>query len=134
MGLKRRARPTCHRVVYRIGHDLDGAAVDIRFLAATWLLHGHCALALATAVVSRLFSILRLNPPASIEGLSPQDLDLLVATGPGVPGFELLGWSLGALVLVQFILRAASVAASADSRESSLNAAALTFIRVYVGL
>src|SRR6202048_1945189 len=38
------------------------------------------ALALATAVVSRLFSILRLNPPASIAGLSPQDLDLQVAT------------------------------------------------------
>jgi hypothetical protein len=51
---------------------------------------------------------------ASIEGLNPQDLDLLAATGPDVPGFELLGWSLGALVLVQFILRAASVAASAD--------------------
>jgi putative oxidoreductase len=81
-----------------------------------------------------LFSILRLNFPASIAGLSPQDLDLLVATGPGVPGFELLGWFLGALVLVQFILRAASVAASVDSREESLNAAALTLIRVYVGL
>ncbi len=51
-----------------------------------------------------------------------------------MPGFELLGWLLGALVFVQFILRAASVAASADSREASLNAAALTFIRVYVGL
>jgi putative oxidoreductase len=92
------------------------------------------ALALATAVVSRLFSILRLNPPASIAGLKPEDLDLLVATGPGVPGFELLGWFLGALVFVQFILRAASVAASADSREVSLNASALMFIRVYVGL
>jgi putative oxidoreductase len=83
-------------------------------------------LALATAVVSRLFSVLRLNPPASIAGLRPEDLDLLVATGPGVPGFELLGWFLGALVFVQFILRAA--------REASLNVAALTFIRVYVGL
>src|SRR6478735_6431081 len=80
------------------------------------------ALALATAVVSRLFSILRLNPPASIAGLKPDDLDLMVATGPGVPGFELLGWFLGALVFVQFILRAASVAASTDSREVSLNA------------
>jgi hypothetical protein len=89
-------------------------------------------LALATAVVSRLFSILRLNPPASIAGLKPEDLDLLVATGPGVPGFELLGWFLGALVFVQFILRAASVAASTDSREVSLNALALMFIRVYV--
>src|SRR5207245_9871114 len=92
------------------------------------------AFALGTAVVSRLFSILRLNPPASIAGLSPQDLDLLVATGPGVPGFALLGWFLGALVFVQFILRATSVAASADSRESSLNASALMFMRVYVGL
>ncbi len=85
-------------------------------------------------MVARLFSILRLDPPASIAGLRPDDLDLLVATGPGVPGFELLGWFLGALVFVQFILRAASVAAAADSRESSLNAAALTFIRIYVGL
>src|SRR5882724_2656488 len=92
------------------------------------------ALALSTAVVSRLFSILRLSPPASIEGLSPQDLDLQVATGPGVSGFEYLGWFLGALVLAQFILRAASIAASADSRESSLNTSALTFMRVYVGM
>src|SRR6266436_827411 len=99
-------------------------------ISAFWQLRGSftaiAALALATAVVARLFSILRLNPPASIDGLTPQDLDLLVATGPGVPGFELLGWFLGALVFVQFILRAA--------RESSLNDAALTFIRVYLGL
>ena len=107
-------------------------------ISALWQLRGPltaiAALALATAVVSRLFSILRLNPPASIEGLNAQDLDLLVATGPGIPGFELLGWFLGALVFVQFILRATSVAASADSREVSLNASALMFIRVYVGL
>src|SRR3982074_2266593 len=106
-------------------------------IAALWQLRGSfiaiAALALATAGVSRLFSILLLHPPASIAGLSAQDLDLQVATGPGVPGFELLGWFLGALVLVQFILRAASVVASADSREASLNALALTFIRVYVG-
>src|SRR5437870_603852 len=107
-------------------------------IAALWQLRGSflaiAALALATAVVSRLFSILRLHPPASLVGLRPDDLDLLVATGPGVPGFELLGWFLGALVFVQFILRAASIAAPADSRESALNVAALTFIRVYVGL
>ena len=99
-------------------------------IGALWNLRGSftaiAALALATAVVARLFSILRLNPPASITGLTPQDLDLLVATGPGVPGFELLGWLLGALVFLQFILRAA--------RESSRSDAALTFIRVYVGL
>jgi putative oxidoreductase len=99
-------------------------------MAAIWQLGGSfiaiAALALPAAVVARLFSILRLNPPASIAGLRPEDLDLLVATGPGVPGFELLGWLLGALVLAQFILRAA--------RETSLNEAALTFIRVYVGL
>jgi putative oxidoreductase len=99
-------------------------------IAAVWQLRGSftaiAALALATAVVARLFSILRLNPPASIAGLTPQDLDLLVATGPGVPGFERLGWFLGALVLAQFILRAA--------RETPLNDAALTFIRIYVGL
>src|SRR3982074_1434790 len=107
-------------------------------ISAIWNLRGSftaiAALALATAVVSRLFSILRLNPPASIAGLNPQDLDLLVATAPGVPGFELLGWFLGALVFAQFILRAASVAASSDSREVSLNESALMFIRVYVGL
>src|SRR5438105_14034013 len=99
-------------------------------IAALWQLRGSflaiAALALATAVVSRLFSILRLHPPANLAGLRPDDLDLLVATGPGVPGFELLGWVLGALVLAKFILRAV--------RESSPNDAALTFIRIYVGL
>ena len=108
-------------------------------ISALWQLRGSfiaiAALALATAVVSRLFSILRLNVPPSIEGMTPQELDLQVATGPGVPGFEPLGWCLGALVLLHFILRAAAtVQAPADSRESSLNVAALTFIRVYVGL
>src|SRR5439155_24754181 len=85
-------------------------------ISAFWQLRGSltaiAAFALATAVVSRLFSILRLNPPASIAGLKPEDLDLLVATGPGVPGFELLGWFMGTLVFVQFVLRAASVAAA----------------------
>jgi putative oxidoreductase len=107
-------------------------------ISAIWRLRGSviaiAALALATAVVSRLFSILNLNPPVSISGLKPDDLDLLVATGPGVPGFELLGWFLGALVLVQFIVWSASVAATADSREEALNASALFFIRIYVGL
>src|SRR5260221_10258894 len=96
-------------------------------ISAFWQLRGSFmaigALALATAVVARLFSILRLNPPASIPGLRPEDLDLLVATGPGVPGFAALGWVLGALVLAQFVLRAA--------RESSPHDAALTFIRIY---
>jgi putative oxidoreductase len=92
------------------------------------------ALALATAVVSRLFSVLNLNPPANLAGLTPDDLDALVATGPGVPGFEPLGLFLGALLFVQFILRSAAVVASAQSREAALNALALTFIRVYVGL
>src|SRR6266581_3829518 len=94
-------------------------------ISAFWQLRGSftaiAALALAAAVVSRLFSILRLNPPASIAGLSPDDLDALVATGPGVPGFQLLGWFLGALVLVQFILRAASVVLSAPPREAAIN-------------
>jgi len=107
-------------------------------LAAFWQLGGTFmsigALALATAVVARLFSILRLQPPASIAGLRPEDLDLLVATGPGIHGFEALGWFLGALALIHFVLRAASAAISADSREGSLNASALTFMRVYVGL
>src|SRR6266550_2779715 len=113
-------------------------SMALLLICAFWQLRGSltaiAALALAAAVVSRLFSILRLNPPASLAGLNPQDLDLLVATGPGVPGFELLGWFLGALVFARFILRAASLAASADSREAAINASALTFIRVYVGL
>jgi len=107
-------------------------------ISAIWQLRGSfpaiAALALATAVVSRLFSILRLSPPADIAGLKPDDLDLLVATGPGVPGFAILGWFLGALVFVQFILRAAAVAASSDSPKILLNELALTFIRIYVGL
>jgi putative oxidoreductase len=107
-------------------------------ISAFWQLRASftaiAALALATAVVSRLFSILRLDPPASIAGLSPDDLDALVATGPGVPGFQLLGWFLGALVLVQFVLRATSVFLSAAPREVTLNSLALTFVRVYVGL
>src|SRR5271155_2496257 len=110
-------------------------------VSAFWQLRGSftaiAALALTTAVVSRLFSILRVSPPAGIAGLKPDDLDLLVATGPGVPGFEFLGWFLGALVFLQFILRAArsaSLAGSADLREASLNVSALAFIRIYVGL
>jgi putative oxidoreductase len=107
-------------------------------ISAFWQLRGSftaiAAVALATAVVSRLLSVLNLNPPTNIAGLPPDDLDALVATGPGVPGLELLGWFLGALVFTQFVLRATSIAASADSREVSLNASALTFIRVYVGL
>jgi putative oxidoreductase len=112
------------------------AWMALLLISAVWQLGGSfptiAATALATAVVSRLFSILNLNPPASIAGLTPDDLDALVATGPGVPGFELLGWLLGALVFAQFILRAASLAV--DSRDVSLNESALTFIRVYVGL
>ena len=107
-------------------------------ISVLWQLRGSvtsiAASALATAVASRLFGILNLNPPGSLAGLKPDDLDLLVATGPGVPGFALLGWFLGALIFVQFILRAASAAASAESRSASLNASLLTFIRVYVGL
>src|SRR5258707_8840280 len=107
-------------------------------ISAIWQLRGSfpaiAAVGAAAAVVPRLFSILRLNAPADIAGLKPDDLDLLVATGPGVPGFAILGWFLGALVFVQFILRAASVAASSDSPKISLNELALAFIRIYVGL
>jgi len=42
MGLKCRPWPACHCVVCRIGHDLDGAIVDIRYLESAWLLHSHC--------------------------------------------------------------------------------------------
>src|SRR5260370_40589409 len=109
--------------------------IALLLISAIWQLRGSfpaiAALALATAVVSRLFSILRLNPPASIAGLKPDDLDLLVATGPGIPGFAILGWLLGALVFVQFILRAASFAPSPDSPKISPNALPLPFIRIY---
>src|SRR5258707_1243935 len=91
-------------------------------ISAIWHLRGSftaiAALALTTAVVSRLFSILRLNPPTNMAGLKPDDLDLLVATGPGVPGFELLGWLFGALGLSRFFLRAAFVRSSGDFVES----------------
>jgi putative oxidoreductase len=107
-------------------------------ISAIWQLRGSltaiAASALATAEVSRLFSILRLHPPTSLAGLNANDLDLQVATGPGIPGFEFIGWFLGALVFLNFILRAASAAASAESQEASLNSSALTFIRVYLGL
>jgi len=113
-------------------------SMALLLISAFWQLRGSftaiAALALATAEVSRLFSILRLQPPTSLEGLNANDLDLQVATGPGIPGFELLGWFLGTLIFLYFIVRAASVAASAESREASLNASALTFIRVYLGL
>src|SRR3979409_626258 len=89
-------------------------------ISAFWQLRGSftaiAALALATAVVARLFSILRFNPPANLECWGPRALYLLCATGPGVAGFELRGCFLAALVFVQFILRAASAAASAESR------------------
>jgi putative oxidoreductase len=107
-------------------------------ISALWQQRGSfiaiAALALATAVVSRLFSILRLHPPTSIAGLKPDDLDLLVATGPGVPGFQILGWFLGALVFIQFILRATSIKTPPEAQESWRSVAALTFIRIYVGL
>jgi putative oxidoreductase len=107
-------------------------------VSALWQLRGSfiaiAAMALSTAVVARLFSILQLHPPASLAGLRPEDLDLLVATGPGVPGFEALGWVLGALVFLQFILRAASAVALAQSQGSLPTVAALAFIRIYVGV
>jgi len=93
-------------------------AMALLVLSSFWQLRGSlpsiAAIALATAVVSRLFSILRLYPPASLAGMRPDDLDLQVATGPGIPHFAMLGWFLGALVFVHFILRASS-AASSDS-------------------
>jgi len=47
---------------------MDGAAAGICCLAAARSFLAIAALALATAVVSRLFSILRLNPPTDIAG------------------------------------------------------------------
>src|ERR1700720_1153117 len=84
--------------------------MSLLLISAIWQLRGSfpaiAALALATAVVSRLFSILRFNPPDSLAGLKPEDLDLLVA----------------------------SPTASTEKPEISLNESALAFIRVYVGL
>src|SRR5258708_35452809 len=60
-------------------------------ISAFWQLRGSftaiAALALGTAVVSRLFSILRLNPPASSTGVNDQELDLRGATRPRLAGF-----------------------------------------------
>src|SRR5258707_3692197 len=93
----------------------------VLWLSATGNLRGSfpafAALALATAVVSRLFSILRLNPPASIAGLKPEDLDLLVATGPAVRALGLLGWFLGVFLLFNFVFGPPSVAVPSDSRK-----------------
>src|SRR5258708_6324647 len=75
-------------------------SMALLLVSVVWQLRGSfvsiAASALGTAVVSRLFGILNLNPPSSFAGLRPDDLDSLVATGPGVPGFVLLGWFLGA--------------------------------------
>src|SRR5229473_2532644 len=48
-------------------------------ISAFWQLRGSftaiAAVALATAVVSRLLSVLNLDPPTNIAGLTPDDLD-----------------------------------------------------------
>src|SRR5258707_15621580 len=58
-------------------------------IAAVWQLRGSftaiAALALATAVVARLFTLLRLNPPPSFLGPHPPDLALTVSPLPSVP-------------------------------------------------
>ena len=112
--------------------------MGLLLISAFWQLRGSliaiAATALSMVVVSRLFSILNLHPPTSMVGLKAADLDLLVATGPGIPGFELLGWFLGAVLFLQFILRGSSAAGAAESREALLNALVLTFIRVYLGV
>jgi putative oxidoreductase len=93
------------------------------------------AAALATAVVGRLFSTLRLGAEATPAGTSVSDLDLFVATGPGIPGFGYLALLLGALLFVQFVASAIEdVQSSASEQELRLRTWALTFIRIYVGL
>jgi len=93
------------------------------------------AAALGTAVVGRLFSVLRLGAAATPAGTSVSDLDLFVATGPGIPGFGYLALLLGALLFAQFVLTAIEdVQSSAVERELRLRTWALTFIRIYVGL
>jgi putative oxidoreductase len=93
------------------------------------------AAALGTAVVGRLFSTLRLGAAATPTGTSVNDLDLFVATGPGIPGFGYLALFLGALLFAQFVLSAIEdVQSSASERQLGLQTWALTFIRIYVGL
>ena len=93
------------------------------------------AAALGTAVVGRLFSVLRLGAAATPAGTSVSDLDLFVATGPGIPGFGYLALLLGALLFAQFVLTAIEdVQSSAVEQELRLRTWALTFIRIYVGL
>jgi len=68
-----------------------------------------------------------------MAGLKPDDLDLLVATGPGVPGFELLGWFLAPWS--SSIHPACRVCRSIGGFARSIaQCSALMFIRVYVGL
>jgi len=70
MGSERCLRQTSLLLVCCILHDFDGAAADIRILAACAAPSTRqiaAASALATACGFRaLFSILRLNPPADI--------------------------------------------------------------------
>jgi len=107
-------------------------------VTALWQLRGSVlaivAFALSTAVIARLFSILRVHPPASIVGMTADQLDLQVATGPGIEGFELLGWVMGALVFARF-LSVARVALVASGTQTWPHATtAMTFIRIYLGL
>jgi putative oxidoreductase len=93
------------------------------------------AAALGTAVVGRLFSTLRLGAAATPAGTSVSELDLFVATGPGIPGFAYLALLLGALLFAQFVLSAIEdVQSSAGEQELRLRTWALTFVRIYVGL
>jgi len=81
----------------------------------------------ATAVVFAPVQHSASEPSASIAGLSAQDLDLQVATGPGVP-LRIAGagcWAF--LCWVHFVLRAASVEAPAFAGKPPAMWAALTF-------
>jgi len=116
------------------------ASIWLAVLVATaaWQRRGSvisiAATALSVTVIARLFSILRLHPPTSLAGMTAEQLDLQVATGPGIPGFEIVGWALGAMLFARFVSRAADSQVSGGSRSVPEYAIALTFIRVYLGL
>jgi len=104
-----------HGLVCCIDLDLDGAAVE----SALWQLRGSfrpiAASALATAVVSRLFSILLLHPPASMAGLKPDDLDCS-SNGSGYSGLRISRWILGALLFAAIHTAGRVPRTSASSR------------------
>jgi len=97
--------------------------------AAARLLHGPSRRRAGHGRGARLFSICVEPSGHHPPGLAPDDLDLLVATGPGVPGLRASGW-----FLVRLYSTWPFISILACRARSSINVAALTFVQVYVVL